>query len=642
MFSSTSLFKHLACPVEEHCRLPNCIFSHSPRRSIIEDSHAKGPPEARKEVTELPLEENFDGPRKRRRIGNGLDETSILNGIKIPVPNGAKPHAAKDTPKQIGSAQKTVSPPPLRKRPVTTPASQPGTGTGTGTSTGKFSLSSHVTKKKTLSKPGAEEALNPRMLPQPPASHAVRLAILTKLHEQLVRLNDDIVNNKDTSSEAFALSPQGVIKMALDEEEKAARESPSVYSNVIKLRIMAFKRMKLDEWKELRAEAIALSSVADGLPELPKVKPPPPLETGLEPSEELALLPRLVAHQEGLQKFGYVISPPSESEILAAKKGVEAAQGWEQCDRCKSRFQVFPGRREGDGALTTGGRCIYHYGRSVRPQKQRTDAITGHVESSYSCCNQAVGSSMGCTTAETHVFKVSEPKRLASILQFERTPETLDLKTENAVCFDCEMGYTVYGMELIRLTATAWPSGDELLDVLVRPLGEILDLNSRFSGVWPQDITDAIPFTSDNGALDAPTGLKIVPSPSHARSLLFAYLTPTTPLIGHAIDNDLNASRMVHPTIIDTVLLYPHPRGLPMRLGLKNLTLKHLERHIQTGGAMGHDSKEDARAAGDLVRVRIGDVWKGLKREGWAIREGVSCPPKLLEERAEERHAVRA
>ena len=424
--------------------------------------------------------------------------------------------------------------------------------------------------------------------------------------------------------------------MALDEEEKAATDNPTVYSNVVKLRLVQFKNMKLEAWKKLRAEKIALDTVPEALPH---IDPPPPIETGLTALEEVAVLPKLVAQQAGLQKFNYVIAPPSEAEIDAAKKGVEASQGWEQCDRCKTRFQVFAGRREEDGALTSGGRCTYHPGKTVRPMKSKTDAIKGHVESTYSCCSETVGSSSGCTTVATHVFKVSAAKRLAAVMPFERTPENPNVSHEQAVCFDCEMGYTVFGMELIRLTATAWPSGDELIDVLVRPMGEVLDLNSEFSGVFPEHLTEAVPYSAsvlhsrsqkDDGGSRAEadnTALMIMESPAAARELLFTLLSPHTPLIGHAIENDLTAARIVHPTIIDTVLLYPHPRGLPIRYGLKLLTAKHLGRDIQTGGAAGHDSREDARAAGDLVRLKVAETWAALKREGWEFREGVLSPP---------------
>ncbi|KAL8954618.1 MAG: hypothetical protein Q9183_007018, partial [Haloplaca sp. 2 TL-2023] len=209
------------------------------------------------------------------------------------------------------------------------------------------------------------------------------------------------------------------------------------------------------------------------------------------------------------------------------------------------------------------------------------------------------------------------------------TPVSERADIPGAVCFDCEMGYSTMGMELIRLTATAWPDGREVLDVLVRPQGEMLDLNSRFSGVWPADYAKAIPYSDPSPeSSDEAAPLRIVESPTKARELLFELLTPAAPLLGHALENDLNAARILHPVIIDTALLFPHPRGLPLRFGLKMLMKKYLDRDIQMGGAMGHDSKEDARAAGDLVRYRLGETWQRMKGQGWWIKgDGEFCPP---------------
>ena len=59
-----------------------------------------------------------------------------------------------------------------------------------------------------------------------------------------------------------------------------------------------------------------------------------------------------------------------------------------------------------------------------------------------------------------------------------------------------------------------------------------------------------------------------------ARALLFQFLQPDTPLIAHAIENDLNTCRIIHPAIIDTVPLYSHSNGPPIRHGLKHLSKK--------------------------------------------------------------------
>jgi len=420
-----------------------------------------------------------------------------------------------------------------------------------------------------------------------------------------------------------------VITLALDEEEKIAKENGPVYGNVIKLRMVAYnKKMTLAEWKveRLRAvEEVKLKTPASASPSRDGYKAP--LLTGLTRLEELQILPHLVATETGLDKYGYVVAPPSTAQIQKATEAVSKSDGWEQCDRCQARFQVFPERRE-DGALTTGGRCRYHHGRITYPDRNTSGGYTSAKERTYNCCDEPVGASVGCVYADSHVFKIEDPARLASVLQFECTPENGNVVPNSAVCYDCEMGYTVYGLELIRLTAISWPNGEDLLDVLVRPLGAVLDLNSRYSGIYPRDFLAAAPYENAQDLTNENKELRIVESPEAARELLFRLLSPQTPLLGHAIENDLNTTRIIHPTIIDTVLLYPHPSGLPRRRALKALAKQVLNRDIQIGhGSAGHDSREDAVATGDLVRWQVGKKWKEMQREGWKFAKGELLQP---------------
>jgi len=487
--------------------------------------------------------------------------------------------------------------------------------------------------KKKATKAQAEEKLNPRKLPHDPAGHHIRLIYVTKMHEEMVRLNKQVMLSKDPELRAALLTSQQLITLTLDEEENIARESPAVYANTIKLRIMAYRKMQVAQWKMNRLEQRRKATVDKDTQHVASTVPSPipRIVSGLARSEEIRLLSYMLAKQEGLDKFGYVTSVPSEADVAAARAGIDAAQGWEQCDRCRTRFQVFPDRRE-DGSLTSGGVCTYHWGRLTRPQRERTDAVTGHKEASFSCCSESVGSSAGCTTAVSHVFKISAARALAAVMQFQATPENANYGSNSAVSFDCEMGYTVKGFELIRLTAVSWPEGRPLLDVLVRPLGTILDLNSRFSGVWPDHFANAVPYEAASTVArdDSATmgKLAIVDSPMIARDLLFKLLSPTTPLIGHAIENDLNATRIVHPSIIDTVLLFPHPRGLPLRKSLKALAKQYLGRDIQTGGASGHDSHEDAKATGDVVLESVKRKWQELQRDGWTLDGGDIVKPR--------------
>ncbi|KAL8852482.1 MAG: hypothetical protein Q9221_002606 [Calogaya cf. arnoldii] len=650
MFSPLGLFKQTPCPDYPHCSLTPCLFSHDRWTEPHNDDVTQRKTSVAHSLGEEEKTDEVDGPRKRRRVGvdstdhhvvdKATDQTS--GARSPPLASRLSANSARKTSKAQfdalpRTASRTISPPPLRggiRASITRIAPTRETSqTKTPVLHSNVSVSdpSLATRKAHLPKVKAlEESLNPRILSNPPASHAIRLKLLTMLHEEMTRLNNEVKKSVDASKEALTLSDSELIAQALDEEFQFARGSPAIYQNLIKSRIMVLRKMKLTIWEEERIKKIA--------ERLPKDTPKgpsslKPIVTDMTPAEEIAFVSRLAAQQDGLNKHGYVTTMPSETELEKARKGVESAQGWEQCDRCTTRFQVFPGRREEDGALTSGGTCTYHWAKPRRPDMAKGENRSRDMK--YACCDETVGTSTGCTKADSHVFKTSDPKRLALVMPFETTPVSNRNDTPGAVCFDCEMGYSTLGMELIRLTATAWPDGKEVLDVLVRPLGEVLDLNSRFSGVWPEDYANAIPYfqapqQEQVAADDGTPRLQIVESPLKARELLFQLLRLETPLIGHALENDLNAARILHPTIVDTALLFPHHRGLPLRFGLKMLMKKHLGRDIQMGGDKGHDSKEDARAAGDLVRLRVGDMWRKMRAEGWTKRGGEFFPPSSL------------
>ena len=588
-------------------------------------------------------------PRKKRRIERAeksgervslasqskgfrksLESSDSPSNISGPA-NLAQPHLSYETPQkgkvasirddfsQTHDDQSSASTPPsettLRRTEMGPGESQLSSTRDIQKNSSELAAPPSTVPTSDPSQKSIKETLNPRMIPNPPASHTTRFKLLSLLHQYITKLNDQAKLSNDSSSPSIIMSSQQVIVMCLDLEEHAARHNPTVYENVFKQSIMKYKRMTPEEWQ---MERYTRNPRPNAIP-IVNPTPPPRIDTGLSPKDELAFLHRLRADQTSLSAFGYVTSPPTQEETDAAVRGVEAAHNWEVCERCETRFQVFPGRRAEDGLPTTGGKCKFHDGKRCR---------LGHGQFGWSCCKNEQGTK-GCRTLKTHVFKVSDSKRMAAIMPFVATPENRGRLVEEAVSFDCEMGYTTYGLELIRLTAVSWPSGRPLVDVLVRPLGEILDFNSRFSGVWPQAYTDAIeasrlpPANMLEGAAQAP--LPIVNSPAEARALLFKYISPTTTLIGHALENDLKAVRIIHPRIVDTALVFPHSQGLPKRNSLRMLSSMRLDRQIQCGFG-GHDSHDDARAAGDLVRWKIKDEVKKWKTAGWKVEDG-KFPP---------------
>lgn len=457
----------------------------------------------------------------------------------------------------------------------------------------------------------------PRKLVKEPALFTRRLALLKMLHGFMKPINDKIAKAVKPEIKALHLDMNQLNKLAVDEEERIATANPGVYENVLKLRLLKVKKMTPEEWVKERFEALAKEK---GLP--PKKPPPKKVDTGLTPKEEVTFLSTLICPQDGLDKYGYVTALPTATELDEARSAQVSADFWEVCDRCSTRFQVFPERREEDGALTTGGQCTHHWGRKVYPKRSKN---AGLEPTTYSCCHEPVGSP-GCTTSETHVYKISDPKRLSLVMPFIETPENNAAPSDMAICFDCEMGYTTHGLELMRLTAIAWPSHKPLVDVLVRPIGHLLDVNTRFSGITVEQFLNAKPYDPADPK-PRRNDIRIVESPYAARDLFFAHVSTSTPVLGHALENDLNTLRIIHPNIIDTVLLFPHKRGLPLRHGLRALAKEKLDIDIQQAGAAGHDSYEDAKTTGELIRFKVAEKWKQLKHDGWEFRDGGVFPP---------------
>ncbi|KAI1187262.1 hypothetical protein F5B17DRAFT_400393 [Nemania serpens] len=658
MANTLAALKSLPCPAGDNCTAFQCLFSHA-RDKKATTNKTSGTQDISKAATTSrvrPSEDNNDASEKnlqRKRIKLESDSTaSSLQHTPNPASSTKKQPGKqiKDSPAVNASTatHKDSSPHVPSRKPLSSAESikktvvhQAGLEQTTNTlSPALASMTATTPDAKTKPKSKGPESLNPRLLKKAPATHTTRVALVKALHKEFQRLNDELRKTAWGPEKKWLLSDQELIVKTLDEEQEIATKKTSIYNTSIRGRILTYKKMTLAQWKEERSKAVPspdsvnTASTSETAAES--------IETGLTPAQEVQFLPRLVYDLTPLGNYGYITEVPSNDGIEAAEAAVRACGNTETCDRCTRRFQVFPGRREEDGALSSNGPCKYHPGKPYYPDRGPGNRSKGQQR--FRCCQKSYDDETGgCTIAQTHVFKTTDPKRLASVLNFAHTPTNPEVPKDRAVSFDCEMGYTVYGLELVRLTVVSWPNGETLLDILVRPVGEVLDLNTRYSGVRPEDMASAeecnvrfnhrptIVPTSDP-TQKPEQRLKIAASPKVARDIFFTIISAETPLIGHGLENDLNAARIIHPTCIDTVLLFPHSRGLPMRNGLKYLMETKLGRKIQVdpaeGSPEGHDSAEDARAAGDLVRLKVRDEWKTMRMKGWAVgADGELLPP---------------
>ncbi|KAI8608829.1 ribonuclease H-like domain-containing protein [Chytriomyces sp. MP71] len=277
-------------------------------------------------------------------------------------------------------------------------------------------------------------------------------------------------------------------------------------------------------------------------------------------------------------------SPSTSSAAAAAPISVP-------CDRCRTPFTP-------KLVLTPADRtaCTYH------PQRAYMQATPGQAARTrlHPCCGGDTVQRGCCTGA--HVFKESMFAVLHARIPFAVLPETgVDgVEVLKAVGVDCEMSYTAGGMECTRVSVVAL-DGSVVVDELVKPQYPVVDLNTQWSGVT--DLSTAKYTLSQLHTLLASRGI-----------------TRRTILIGHGLENDLNALRLLHARCIDTAILVPkrapahaEPRpGVVWKHSLRVLVERLLGRRIQTGvQAAGHDSAEDARAAVEVCLFCVREMSKG-------------------------------
>lgn len=158
------------------------------------------------------------------------------------------------------------------------------------------------------------------------------------------------------------------------------------------------------------------------------------------------------------------------------------------------------------------------------------------------------------------------------------------------VAIDCEMvGTGPQGRvsELARCSVVSY-SGDVLYDKYIRPEMPVVDYRTRWSGITRQHMHKAIPFQVAQKEILKLLKGKVV--------------------VGHALHNDFQALKYVHPRsqTRDTMYvpsLLSQPSSLTRtRVSLKDLALNLLHKKIQVGH-QGHSSVEDAMAAMELYQL---------------------------------------
>nr|XP_036873931.1 RNA exonuclease 1 homolog [Manis javanica] len=249
------------------------------------------------------------------------------------------------------------------------------------------------------------------------------------------------------------------------------------------------------------------------------------------------------------------------------------------------------------GPLRAGQECSYHWGRL------RRNRVAGGWETQYLCCLAAVGST-GCQVAKQHVQDGRKENLEGFVKTFDK--ELSEDAHPGIFALDCEMSYTTYGLELTRVTVVDTDM-HVVYDTFVKPDNEIVDYNTRFSGVTEADLADTSITLRD------------------VQAVLLSMFSADTILIGHSLESDLLALKAIPSTVVDTALLFPHRLGLPYKRSLRTLMTEYLRQTIQDN-MDGHSSSEDA-AGVPAAPLSPAPSTLDPSLQAAAAREGRRVPP---------------
>lgn len=279
--------------------------------------------------------------------------------------------------------------------------------------------------------------------------------------------------------------------------------------------------------------------------------------------------------EEQLQEHGYPRTNPEAAGKaiifnLPEKKAI-TDPFTKICCRCGAEYKI-----NAYGNCVRTEECSFHWGR-LRRQK-----IAGGWETNYSCCAAAVGTP-GCQVAKQHVQDGRKESLDGYVTTFSKAlpPDG----NGGVFALDCEMCYTKQGLELTRVTVID-SEMKVIYDTFVKPDSKVVDYNTRFSGVTEEDLESATISLRD------------------VQAVLLSMFSAESILIGHSLESDLLALKLIHSSIVDTAVVFPHRLGLPYKRALRNLMADHLKRIIQDN-VEGHDSSEDASACMELMMWKI-------------------------------------
>lgn len=211
--------------------------------------------------------------------------------------------------------------------------------------------------------------------------------------------------------------------------------------------------------------------------------------------------------------------------------------------------------------------------------------ILGFADHAHRCCQLPAGSP-GCSYANYHVSDYMDYKNLTGFVKTIDCDSDFVPTRKDVFALDCEMCYTTVGLELTRVTVVDI-NRKTVYDALVKPTNKIVDYNTTYvlcSKVIEVGSELILTIFRRYSGITEKTLQNVTRTLRDVQAVLLSMFNSKTILIGHSLESDFKALKLIHDCVVDTSVLYPHKMGPPMKRALKTLCIENLKRIIQEDG----------------------------------------------------------
>ena len=169
------------------------------------------------------------------------------------------------------------------------------------------------------------------------------------------------------------------------------------------------------------------------------------------------------------------------------------------------------------------------------------------------------------------------------------------------ISLDCEMIQTTNGDEVARLSVVDQDE-NTIFDEYFKPIGEVIDYRTEFSGITEESFKTSKHYSNE------------------ASKLLGQFASKETIIIGHSLENDFHALKLIHLRVIDTSLIFNLSVNYPYKSSLAKLLKKYFDTDLRDENIKGHDSIADSIAALKLAKLAMSQPCSRVR-----------CPPQIPE-----------